>query len=1081
VRVFYLVVLTAWLLGADLVLVATVNGGLAKPFGLLGGWAFVVAGGGLLVAVVWRDQRNRRGMATLLDQHREALALIAALAEPSVAALPLDRLLDVLLAHLQVVLSADAACILMPGPDMPELAVRASRGFDQAADQGPRLHIDLRLAELVAAGQVAVVARGPGGATTPTLPPSPRLGHLAGCPILLGDQLIGVCLVDSRITRRFSDRDLQLLQVIANRAGVAIEQARQEDAERRSRLAAEHARLHLSLLARASETLSRALDDYEPSLAALVDVVVPEFGDWCTIDAVDASGVLRRLAIRHGDHHGADGEAEVVVQSAEWTRLAEQVLADGRSHLVWSGPPDPGTGPLDGNRQHAASFLATPIRTRGLTFGVITCATDAARRGYRPSDLAFAEQLAGRAAVVVERVLLYREVNNAAHASERTASQLRRLIDASLELQRPRTGIAVLPVVADYAQRVFGGDVAVVTAEPVDRGLFRAVARKGTVTVCAPIEDAAAVIDLPPIPHPPADSVHDGRWLSAALPSRQGVGPVSVAVARPDGSEASADDHAVLVLLVQMTSAALDSARLSRVVESRQARWRVLIEATPAGIVEVDLAGHILLWNRFAATMFGWPDHDDPSRPAPSFPGDAVASLTDLWARAAASLTTTNAELSTVLAGGESRDLALSAAPLLSADGRVQAMLTLAVDVTEHKRLEARMREAQRIEAIGQVGGGVAHDFNNLLTVIAGYTDLLLWRGDLDDSSRQMLDAISEAASRATVLTGQLLTFSRRQTPNPVVFSPSVALLALAHVLDRILGIEITLRWNLDDSSGNARIDAARFEQVILNLAINARDAMPTGGFLDVATAPASLDSEHAAQLKVRPGRYIRMTVSDNGIGMDVETSRSCFNPFFTTKDRSRGTGLGLAAVQGIVTENGGGITVTSAPGRGTSFDVYLPRTDEAVILTAVDAPVATPGGSETVLVVEDQADVRALIRRVLERDGYLVLEAAGGAEALEVADAWEAPIDLVLSDVIMPGMRGPAVVEALKRKRPSMAVLFMSAYTDGTSVADAMEGEPSRLLAKPFRPSELAARVREVLHDHQRAARTGSRHPAPS
>jgi PAS domain S-box-containing protein len=537
----------------------------------------------------------------------------------------------------------------------------------------------------------------------------------------------------------------------------------------------------------------------------------------------------------------------------------------------------------------------------------------------------------------------------------------------------------------------------------------------------------------------------------------------------------------VLVLLAQMTSAALDSARLNRAVESRQARWRALIEATPAGIVEVDLAGHILLWNRFAATMFGWPSHDDPSRPAPSFPGDALVLLTDLWSRAAARLTTVEIEWSHLMAGGETRHLAFSAAPMLSADGQAQAMLTLAVDITDRKRLEAGLREAQRIEAIGQVGGGVAHDFNNLLTVIAGYTALLLGRGDLDDSGRQMLDGISDAADRATVLTGQLLTFSRRQSPNPVVLAPTLALLALAQVLDRILGVDITLRWNLDDTTGNVRIDASRFEQVILNLAINARDAMPGGGYLDIVSRPEVIDSAGGARLSLAAGRYIHMSVSDTGTGMDVETKRSCFDPFFTTKDRSKGTGLGLAAVRGIATENGGGISVTSAPGRGTTFDVYLPRTDEALAVAAVDAPIATPGGTETVLVVEDEASVRALVRRVLEREGYLVLEAAGAAQAFEVADAWDAPIDLVLTDVIMPGMRGPAVVEVLKQKRPSMAVLFMSAYTDGTGVADAMEGQRAKLLAKPFKPSELAATVREVLRDQEHEARIDSPRREPS
>jgi PAS domain S-box-containing protein len=568
--------------------------------------------------------------------------------------------------------------------------------------------------------------------------------------------------------------------------------------------------------------------------------------------------------------------------------------------------------------------------------------------------------------------------------------------------------------------------------------------------------------------------------MAAPLP-RQGVDRGSLAVARLEGRDTPADDQAILVLLAQMTSAALDSAELYDAVQSREARWRALIEATPAGIVEVDLAGRILLWNRFAATMFGWPNEAGSRRAAPAFPGDAAERIAGLCARAAEGKETLTTELSGVAAGGRTRELTVSAAPLVSAGGTVQGILTLAVDVTEQKLLERGMREAQRMEAIGQLAGGVAHDFNNLLTVITGYSDLLRRRLDLDESGSEMLQGISDAADQASLLTGQLLTIGRRQDAKPVVIDPNVALRSLAEVLERILGIDIALRWSLDPRAGNIHIDPARFEQLILNLAINARDAMPTGGRLEIASSLAQLGADEAAAIGLEPGDYVRITVADTGVGMDEETRRRCFEAFFTTKERSKGTGLGLAAVHGVVSESRGTITVTSEPGKGARFNIYLPSSKEHAAASMAEPAPAAHRGAETVLVVEDQTDVRRLICRVLERDGYLVLAAPDGATAIKMGDRWEGPIELVVTDVVMPTMRGPEIVEQLKKSRPSMAVLYVSGYTDGTTVPEGVASDTVGFLAKPFKPSELSSRVRDVLNEHRHQARSGSQHPGPS
>jgi PAS domain S-box-containing protein len=930
-RPFYLAVTGAWLLGAELIVITTVRGTLPRPVGAFGGGTFVVASAVLLLAVGRRDLTNRREIARLLHRHQEALASLSALTDASLAVLPLDRLLDELLVRLQEVLIVGTATIFLLAEGGDQLAVRASRGMEDLATEAVRMQLREGLAAQIATSRAPVVVD---DVASSDVGPAALWGlaSLAACPIVVQGRLIGLCLVGSEVRMRFTDRDIQLLQLVSDRAGVGIERSRLDEAERRSRLAAEQARRHLALLARAAETLSTALEEYEPNLAALVDVVVPEFADWCAVDVVEADGTLRRLALRHGEQRGAQCSAQFAESLIEWPALAQQAVVHGGPQLHWSRTSDSTPDRAGGAGAGGRSYLVAPIRARDQTFGVITCVTDRDRRGYRISDLSVAEELAARGAITVERVLLYREVKNSGQASERTA-----------------------------------------------------------------------------------------------------------------------------------------------------ARWRALIEATPAGIVEVDLASRIVVWNRMAATMFGWPDGPDSSHVLPSFPESAASRITALCGRAVEGKKTLTTDLSGVAVGGHTRDLTVSAAPLMSPGGTVEGVLTLALDVTERRLLEEGMREAQRMEAIGQVAGGVAHDFNNLLTVITGYTDLVRRQSGLDESSREMLVGISDAADQASLLTGQLLTIGRRQEAKPVVLDPTAALRSLAEVLERILGIDIALHWSLDPEAGNIHIDPARFEQLVLNLAINGRDAMPAGGRLDIGSAPASLGPATAADLDLEPGRYVHITVADTGEGMDEETRRRCFEAFFTTKERSKGTGLGLAAVHGIVSEGSGVIAVSSEPGKGTRFDIYLPSSDGQVAAAVADLPPVVRTGAETVLVVEDQTDVRRLICRVLGRVGYLVLEASDGATALKISERWEGPIELVVTDVVMPDMRGPDVVDRLKRKRPSMAVLFVSGYTDGTTVPAGVAADTVGFLAKPFKPSELSARVRDVLDEHLRQARSGIRRPERS
>ena len=402
-------------------------------------------------------------------------------------------------------------------------------------------------------------------------------------------------------------------------------------------------------------------------------------------------------------------------------------------------------------------------------------------------------------------------------------------------------------------------------------------------------------------------------------------------------------------------------------------------------------------------------------------------------------------------------------------DPSVAAIVNNYRDVTDRRILEEQVMLSKKMEAIGRLAGGVAHDFNNILTAIGGYTDLLLADLPPDDHRRHDVEEIYQAAQRAAGLTQQLLAFSRRQVLQPKVIDLNALVPEIEKMLRRLIGEDILFATVLHPHLGNVRADPGQIEQVIVNLAVNARDAMPDGGRLTIETRNVELDAEYAVDHPtVKPGRYVMLAVTDSGVGMDEETKSRIFEPFFTTKVRGKGTGLGLATVYGIVQQTGGHIWPYSEPGRGTTMRVYLPRVDAPAdaIEHASDAAPDTLRGNETILVVEDEAPVRAVTRQLLERNGYTVLEAPDGAAALALVDgaAGSRHIDLLLTDVIMPGMSGRELADKLKARRPNVRVLFMSGYTDDAVVRHGMLEPGLAYLEKPFRPPMLLKKVRGVL-----------------
>jgi len=386
----------------------------------------------------------------------------------------------------------------------------------------------------------------------------------------------------------------------------------------------------------------------------------------------------------------------------------------------------------------------------------------------------------------------------------------------------------------------------------------------------------------------------------------------------------------------------------------------------------------------------------------------------------------------------------------------------------ERAALEEQLRQSQKMEAIGQLAGGIAHDFNNLLTVISGYSEFSLRELQGDSDLRENLEEIKKAARRASDLTRQLLAFSRRQILEMEVLDLNTVLGDLDKMLCRMIGEHIELVTTFSENLGRIKTDRGQIEQVIMNLAINARDAMPSGGKIIIGTTNVELDEDYAHKhTAVKPGRYVMLSVSDTGVGMTPEVRDRIFEPFFTTKEKGKGTGLGLSTVYGIVKQSGGNIWVYSEPGHGTTFKIYLPIMDEP-FEEAVERKVSKelPGGSETVLIVEDDKEVRMLAMRILKTQGYRVLEASHGGDALRVLEEWKGPIDLMVTDVVMPEMSGRELANRLIPFHPKIKVLFMSGYTDNAIVHHGVLDKGINYIQKPFTMDGLGRKVREVL-DH--------------
>ena len=389
----------------------------------------------------------------------------------------------------------------------------------------------------------------------------------------------------------------------------------------------------------------------------------------------------------------------------------------------------------------------------------------------------------------------------------------------------------------------------------------------------------------------------------------------------------------------------------------------------------------------------------------------------------------------------------------------------IALDVTDRHLLEEQHRQSQKVEAIGQLAGGIAHDFNNLLTAIDGYTELLSEAVGPESPHQADLGEIRRAAARAGSLTRQLLAFSRRQIFYPRVLDLRDSLRGLEPMLKRLIGENVEIVLRATEDGARVKADPGQIEQVILNLALNARDAMPDGGTLRLDVSNVELDEAYARRhIGAQPGRYVMLSVSDTGVGMDAATQAQIFEPFFTTKAEGVGTGLGLSTVHGVVQQSGGNIWVGSEPGRGSTFKVYFPQVGEPAEQPAAQPTAADLTGSETILIVEDEPGVRTLLQKALQRHGYRVLLAATPREALDIAEQHQHPIDLLMIDVVLPEMDGCSLAQQIAVSQPATRVIYMSGYADKSIVRHAAQDPDTRFLQKPFTPDVVARAVRKVL-----------------
>jgi two-component system cell cycle sensor histidine kinase/response regulator CckA len=602
------------------------------------------------------------------------------------------------------------------------------------------------------------------------------------------------------------------------------------------------------------------------------------------------------------------------------------------------------------------------------------------------------------------------------------------------------------------------------TPKKLGKGLTEYVLRTGEPLLCTPevFEKLVARKEVELIGAPSLD------WLG--VPLKVGNTAVGVVVVQSYSGNVrfGEKEKNILNFVSQQLASAVEHKRNEEALRRSEARYRSLIQSAVYGIYRCSLDGKFLDVNPALVTLLGYESAEevmalDPQTEVFVDPGELGRLMRDFHAGTKVS----NLEMRWKRKEGKAITVRLSGRAVQTQDETAQALEIIAEDVSEQRVLENQFRQAQKMEAVGRLAGGVAHDFNNLLMVISGYAEVLLERTGAKHPLYPKIQAIHQATERATGVTRQLLAFSRKQMLELKVVDINTIVADMERLLRPLIGEDVQLQTQLASDLSRTRADAGQIEQVIMNLVVNSKDAMPTGGRITIQTANVVLGGDELRReySYIQPGAYVMLSVSDSGHGMDKETQSRIFEPFFTTKEKGKGTGLGLSTVYGIIKQSGGYILVHSELGQGTTSRIYLPKVEEAAE-PARQIPLSEPqnGGSETVLLVEDEESVRQLVRETLEAKGYKVLEAENGEVALRLAEKLPEPVDALITDVVMPGMSGRELSARLSKSCPTTKVLYLSGYTEDAIVHEGVLDAGTAFLQKPFTLQALARKLREVL-----------------